>query len=96
MTDLYSNVDVAALQADADSCLLNFGTSFHPEIITGTKGLYLYTATGHKMLDWTSGQMSCLLGHGNPEIVDTIYKHANRYEIVSTQSSARVFTAPNS
>ncbi|RYP08342.1 hypothetical protein DL765_008818 [Monosporascus sp. GIB2] len=28
------------------------------------------------MLDWTSGQMSCLLGHGHGEIVRTITEHA--------------------
>ncbi|QDS73754.1 hypothetical protein FKW77_005051 [Venturia effusa] len=28
------------------------------------------------MLDWTSGQMSCLIGHGHPEIVRTVSEHA--------------------
>lgn len=76
MDSLYFNLDVEQAKADADSCLLNYGTSFHPEIITHAKGVYVYDSTGHKMLDWTSGQMSCLLGHGHPEIVDTIHKHA--------------------
>lgn len=44
--------------------------------MVGSRGLYIYTASGHKVLDWTSGQMSCLIGHGNPEIVDTITNHA--------------------
>lgn len=44
--------------------------------MVGSKGLYVYTASGRKILDWTSGQMSCLIGHGNPEIVETITKHA--------------------
>lgn len=28
------------------------------------------------MLDWTSGQMSCLIRHGHPEIIETITRHA--------------------
>jgi 4-aminobutyrate aminotransferase-like enzyme len=56
--------------------LINYGTKFEKDIIVGAKGLYVYTASGHKVLDWTSGQMSCLIGHGHPEIVKTIADHA--------------------
>ena len=28
------------------------------------------------MLDWTSGQMSCLIGHGHPEIIEATTQHA--------------------
>ncbi|KAI0158350.1 PLP-dependent transferase [Xylariaceae sp. FL1272] len=48
----------------------------HHIFIERTKGLYIYTATGHKFLDRTSGQMSCLLGHGHPEIVKTVADRA--------------------
>lgn len=53
-----------------------YGSKFHGDVITGARGLYFYTASGHKVLDLTSGQMSCLLGHGHPEIVKTISDHA--------------------
>ncbi|KAF2108412.1 dialkylglycine decarboxylase [Lophiotrema nucula] len=76
MAHLYESADEAQLQQDASSSLLTYGTKFHPEIITHAKGNYIYASSGHRMLDWTSGQMSCLIGHGNPEIVDTITKHA--------------------
>jgi 4-aminobutyrate aminotransferase-like enzyme len=76
MSDLYAQVDEAQLQEDASSSLLTYGTKFHPDIITRAKGIYIYTASGHRMLDWTSGQMSCLIGHGNPEIVAVIHQHA--------------------
>lgn len=56
------------------------GTSFHPDIITNAEGQTLTTATGHQMLDWTSGQMSTLIGHANPEIVETIHKHAQNLD----------------
>jgi len=74
--NLYKNVDQKELQETADRCIANYGTKFEQDIMTGSKGLYVYTATGHKVLDWTSGQMSCLIGHGNPEIVETIHAHA--------------------
>jgi 4-aminobutyrate aminotransferase-like enzyme len=80
MSNLYSNVDEASLQKKAESSILYYGTEFHPNIITRAKGLYIYTASGHRMLDWTSGQMSCLIGHGNEEIVEVISKHASNLD----------------
>ncbi|KAI0880216.1 pyridoxal phosphate-dependent transferase [Annulohypoxylon maeteangense] len=73
---LYANVDQDELQKKTSRFLFNYGTKFIPDIVCGAKGLYVYTAKGHKVLDWTSGQMSCLLGHGHPEIVKTITDHA--------------------
>lgn len=73
---LYQNVDEGSLQAGAKTCLVNYGTKFEEDIVIGSKGLYVYTAKGHKVLDWTSGQMSCLIGHGHAEIVATIQEHA--------------------
>ncbi|KAI1394426.1 pyridoxal phosphate-dependent transferase [Hypoxylon trugodes] len=74
--ELYQNVDQDALQKKTSQYLFNYGTEFIKDVICGSKGLYVYTANGHKVLDWTSGQMSCLLGHGHPEIVKTIADHA--------------------
>ncbi|KAK8187521.1 dialkylglycine decarboxylase [Phyllosticta capitalensis] len=74
--ELYKDVDAEALQADADACMLHFGTDFEKDIVTRAQGTSIYTAAGHGMLDWTSGQMSCLIGHGHPEIVATISAHA--------------------
>lgn len=75
-TSLYTNPDQTDLQTKTDKHLLNFGTKFNKDIISASKGLYVHTATGHKILDWTSGQMSSLLGHGHPEIVQVITSHA--------------------
>lgn len=46
--------------------------------VTAERASDIYTLCqhGHRMLDWTSGQMSCLIGHGHPEIVETITQHA--------------------
>ncbi|KAF2101395.1 hypothetical protein NA57DRAFT_72838 [Rhizodiscina lignyota] len=76
MSPRYSHINEEQLRKDAEASLLHYGTSFHPEIITHAKGIYIYTASGHRMLDWTSGQMSCLIGHGHPEIVQVINDHA--------------------
>ncbi len=74
--NLYQGLDEDELRAKSDKHLLYYGSKFHQDVITGARGLYIYTASGHRILDWTSGQMSCLLGHGHPEIVKVIYDHA--------------------
>ncbi|KAK5127650.1 hypothetical protein LTR85_006991 [Meristemomyces frigidus] len=80
MSQLYDNVDERQLQQDAEASLLHYGTAFHPEIITHAKGQWITTASGHRMLDWTSGQMSCLVGHGHPEIAQVILDHAEQLD----------------
>ncbi|OAA70604.1 Aminotransferase class-III [Cordyceps fumosorosea ARSEF 2679] len=73
---VYQNEDQDTLVQKSKKYLLGFGSDIHDEIVTGTRGLYFYTASGRRLLDWTSGQMSCLLGHGHPEIVRVIADHA--------------------
>jgi 4-aminobutyrate aminotransferase-like enzyme len=73
---LYKDVNQDDLNETATAVLANYGTHFEKDIMIGSKGLYVYTASGHQVLDWTSGQMSCLIGHGHPEIVKTIHEHA--------------------
>jgi 4-aminobutyrate aminotransferase-like enzyme len=73
---LYKDVSQDELNDAATAVLANYGTHFEKDIMVGSKGLYVYTASGHQVLDWTSGQMSCLIGHGHPEIVETIHEHA--------------------
>ncbi|MFF8285212.1 aspartate aminotransferase family protein [Streptomyces albus] len=62
----------AALWADAERHLVRYGGAFTPEIIDRAAGSYVFTADGRKILDFTSGQMSAILGHSHPEIVDTV------------------------
>ena len=76
----YSDVEMDALQSEAESTLLNYGSSFNSEIITHASGVFIYTSTNRSILDWTSGQMSCLIGHGHPEVVKTITDHANHLD----------------
>ncbi|CAI4061319.1 hypothetical protein SKDZ_07G0060 [Saccharomyces kudriavzevii ZP591] len=59
--------------------LLCYGAKFAPMIITRAEGSYVY-AGERKILDFTSGQMSTLLGHGHPEICETISEHAHHLD----------------
>jgi 4-aminobutyrate aminotransferase-like enzyme len=96
MARLYDGINEKQLQEDAESSLLHYGTAFHPEVITHAKGQWIETASGHRMLDWTSGQMvyvflhydfiatngiqSCLVGHGDPEIAKVVRDHAEQLD----------------
>ncbi len=57
---------------DVDKHVLRYGATFVPEIIERAEGSFLYTESGRKILDFTSGQMSSILGHSHPEIVETV------------------------
>jgi 2,2-dialkylglycine decarboxylase (pyruvate) len=48
--------------------------SFTPEIIARAEGSYLWTEDGRRLLDFTSGQMSAILGHSHPEVVATVQR----------------------
>jgi 2,2-dialkylglycine decarboxylase (pyruvate) len=58
--------------SDVDQHLIRYGGTFTPEIIVRAEGSFLYTESGRKVLDFTSGQMSAILGHSHPEIVATV------------------------
>src|ERR1700748_425960 len=45
---------------------------FTPEIVVRAEGSFLYTEDGRRLLDFTSGQMSAILGHSHPAIVNTV------------------------
>ncbi|NEW69799.1 aspartate aminotransferase family protein [Streptomyces rhizosphaericus] len=46
--------------------------AFTPEVITRAAGTSVFTESGRELLDFTSGQMSAILGHSHPEIVATV------------------------
>ncbi|RMZ83514.1 hypothetical protein DV737_g1625, partial [Chaetothyriales sp. CBS 132003] len=51
------------------------GVPFSPVIITKAQGTRLYDANDKSILDFTSGQMSSLLGHSHPEIVRVVQQY---------------------
>lgn len=52
--------------------LIRYGGRFLPELIERSGGSYVYDENGRSLLDFTSGQMSAILGHNHPEIVSTM------------------------
>ena len=46
--------------------------AFSPEIIARAAGTSMFTESGRELLDFTSGQMSAILGHSHPAIVGTV------------------------
>ena len=69
-----------AFWAKADKYLMTTGVPFSPVIITKAQGTRLYDASGRSILDFTSGQMSSLLGHSHPEIVETVKKYVSELD----------------
>ncbi|KAJ0414144.1 pyridoxal phosphate-dependent transferase [Aspergillus carlsbadensis] len=65
----------AAFFAKADQYLMSTGVPFSPVVITKAQGTRLYTEDGRSILDFTSGQMSSLLGHSHPEIVEVVKQY---------------------
>ncbi|MET7401220.1 aspartate aminotransferase family protein [Dactylosporangium sp. NPDC005572] len=59
---------------DVDRHVVRYGGTFTPEIIARAQGSYVFTEDGRKILDFTSGQMSAILGHAHPEIVATVQR----------------------
>jgi len=56
--------------------LVRYGGTFAPLIIERAQGSFVYDADGRAILDFTSGQMSAILGHGHPEIAAVVADHA--------------------
>jgi 2,2-dialkylglycine decarboxylase (pyruvate) len=52
--------------------MLGYGGDFVPFVPVRAEGAFLYDASGRRVLDFTSGQMSAILGHSHPEIVATV------------------------
>lgn len=60
--------------------LIRYGGSFAPMIIERAAGSYVYDADDRPILDFTSGQMSAVLGHCHPEISAVVADYAHRLE----------------
>ncbi|EIW70143.1 hypothetical protein TREMEDRAFT_30324 [Tremella mesenterica DSM 1558] len=75
----------------ADNKLIRYGGSWANVIVERAQGTAMWDSDGNKILDFTSGQMSSLLGHGHPEIVQVVSNYmANLDHIFSA-----MVTKPN-
>ncbi|MGJ7037346.1 2,2-dialkylglycine decarboxylase (pyruvate) [Shinella sp. BE166] len=69
-----SNNQDPAFWAAARKHLIRYGGSFDPAIIERAEGSFVYDADNRPILDFTSGQMSALLGHSHPKIVTAVQR----------------------
>jgi len=69
-----------AFWARARRHLLRYGGDFVPFVPVRAEGSFLYDAHERRVLDFTSGQMSAILGHSHPEIVATLRDQAGRLD----------------
>ncbi len=67
-----------AFWASARKHLTRYGGSFEPIIVEKAKGSFVYDADERAVLDFTSGQMSAVLGHTHPDIVATVERQMGR------------------
>ena len=67
-------MDTTAFWADAGRHLVRYGTRFTPRVIARAAGSYVYDSDGTAILDFTSGQMSAVLGHSHPDVVAIVQR----------------------
>src|SRR6516225_10579558 len=60
--------------------LLKYGGEFVDFVPARAEGAFLYDNAGRRVLDFTSGQMSAILGHSHPEIVTTVREAVGRLD----------------
>ncbi len=60
------------MNGDQRSRVFRYGGDFADQCIVRAEGSYIYDRHGREILDFTSGQMSGILGHGHPEIVAVV------------------------
>ncbi|TCK23298.1 2,2-dialkylglycine decarboxylase (pyruvate) [Ancylobacter aquaticus] len=67
-----------AFWAAAGTHLTRYGPSFESIIVERAEGSFVYDADARGILDFTSGQMSAVLGHTHPDIVATVERQMGR------------------
>lgn len=82
MNSLVHDADVSLWETANRNLLRYMGvggsfTSFVPE---RAEGSWLYDSSGRKVLDFTSGQMSSVLGHAHPDLVEALRDAAGRLD----------------
>src|SRR5262245_57880238 len=62
----------AAFWEKARAHLVRYGGEFAPFIAERAQGSFMWDAQGRRILDFCSGQMSAIIGHSHPEIVEVV------------------------
>ncbi|MHA7775883.1 aspartate aminotransferase family protein [Roseibium sp. M-1] len=76
----FSETTEAGFWSDVDAHVLRYGPQFERRIIDRAEGAYVYDRSGKPILDFTSGQMSSILGHSHPDIVRTVREQIGRLD----------------
>jgi 2,2-dialkylglycine decarboxylase (pyruvate) len=71
---------MADFWSDVERHVVRYGGAFTPEIIVRAEGSHVFTEDGRRILDFTSGQMSAILGHCHPEIVSTVRRQVGELD----------------
>src|SRR4051794_4536311 len=66
----------AAFWADVERHVLRYSPAWVPVVVERAEGTVLHTSDGRRLLDFTSGQMSSILGHSHPAITATLREAA--------------------
>ena len=66
--------------ARADRHLVRYGGTWLPFIAERASGSFVEDRSGRRVLDFTSGQMSAILGHSHPEIVEVVEEMIGRLD----------------
>ena len=67
--------------ADVDRHMVRYhGGTFVPSVIERAAGSFVYDHAGRAILDFTSGQMSAILGHAHPDVVATVRDAVGRLD----------------
>lgn len=62
----------AAFWSNVSDHVMRYGPQFEKRVIERAEGCFMYDTDGAPIMDFTSGQMSAVLGHAHPEIVRTV------------------------
>ncbi|WP_433057812.1 aspartate aminotransferase family protein [Dactylosporangium sp. CS-033363] len=73
---------MADFWSDVERHVVRYGGAFTPEIVVRAEGSHVFTEDGRRILDFTSGQMSAILGHSHPEIVATVRRQIGELDHV--------------
>ena len=71
--------DEADLQR-AERYLVRYGATWLPFVAERAAGAFVEDAAGRRVLDFTSGQMSAILGHSHPEVVAVVREMIGRLD----------------
>ncbi len=66
--------------SDVDNHVLRYGPVFERRVIDRAEGSFVFDEDGNRILDFTSGQMSAVLGHSHPDIVRTVREQIGRLD----------------